>query len=41
MGLLEGQRNHPKPFADLFSEVMAKTNFDLLTSLTKTRDEDS
>ena len=35
-GLLEGQRNQPKPHADLFSEVMVKTSFDLLTP-----DEDS
>ena len=39
-GLLEGQRNQPKPHADLFSEVMVKTTFDLLTSSTKTPDED-
>ena len=40
-GLLEGQRNQPKPHADLFSEVMVKTTFDLVTSSTKTPDEDS
>ena len=40
-GLLEGRRNPPKPHADLFSEVMVSNAFDLLTSLTKTPDEDS
>ena len=35
LGLLEGQRNQPKPHADLFSEVMVKTTFDLLTSFNK------
>ena len=35
LGLLEGQRNQPKPHADLFSEVMVKTTFDLLASFDK------
>ena len=34
-GLLGGQRNQPKPHADLFSEVMVKTTFDLLASFDK------
>ena len=31
-GLLGLQRNQPKPHADLFSGVMVKTTFDLVTS---------
>ena len=40
-GLLEGQRNQPKPHVDLFSEVMVRNTFDPLMPLTKTPDEDS
>ena len=39
-GLLEGQQTQPKPHTDLFF-VMVNNTFDLLTSLTKTPDEDS
>ena len=34
LGLLEGQRNQPKPHTDLFSEVMVNDTFDLLTPYT-------
>ena len=36
-GLLEGQRNQPKPHADLFSEVMVKTTFDQISSAKKVK----
>ena len=35
LGLLEGQQTQPKPHADIFSEVMVETTFDLLTSSAK------
>ena len=41
LGLLEGQQNQPKPHADLFSDVMVKSTFDLLASSTTTPDEET
>ena len=41
LGLLEGQKNQPKPHVDPFSEVMVSSTFELLASLTKMPNKDS